>query len=197
MINYFSEIITNFFINNSIISSEEKNIYKYGAEITISSLLGILIIILISVILGKIQDGILFLLCFIPIRIYTGGYHMDTYLKCNVTFISVFFIILFLSYNIPKQFEFQIGIICLIISLIIISILSPIENKNKPLDHKEIKKYKKIGIFVSFLWSLIAIILFQFNINIFLLVSLTMLIIAILMIVEKIKNYKNKKGVAL
>ena len=195
MIGYLAELLSNYFVKNKIILSEDKNIYKYGAEVTISSILGILVIVIISAFLGKIQDGILFLLCFIPIRVYTGGYHANTYIKCNFIFIIVFLLIILGSSNLPEVFEIQISIFVGIVSLVLIILLSPIENKHKPICSDEKKKYKKISITISSLWFIFSVILlFIFDINLLSLIMLIMFSIAILMIVEKIIQIKNAEG---
>lgn len=193
IISYVAELVSDYFVKNKIVLAEDKNIYKYGTEIAVSSAFGILAIILVSAILGRFQDGVLYLLCFIPIRVYAGGFHMSTYFKCNAAFISSSAFILYISNKFPKKFEFYISIILIIISLITVIILSPIENKNKSVSLKEQKKYKKLSIIISILWTAIALLSFIFYINILPLISLTIFTIAILMIVEKINQIKFRR----
>lgn len=83
MINHISKIITNFFLQQKSISEDEKEIYQYGVEITISSILNILLILLLSILVRSVLSGIVFLVCFIYVRRYTGGYHAETYFRCN------------------------------------------------------------------------------------------------------------------
>ena len=186
MINYFAELLSDYFVENEVVLPEDKSIYKYGTEVVISSILGIVIVIALSAVLGQFQDGMLFLLCFIPIRIYAGGYHANTYLKCNATFITVFIFTSLVSRNLPEVFQVQLSILFLIASLVVIILLSPIENKRKPISDYEKKRYRRISIIMSVLWIVTSIVLFIFDINIIPIVSLTMFTIAILMIVEKI-----------
>jgi accessory gene regulator B len=191
MINRFAESVANYFVENKIVPAGDKSIYKYGTEVAISSVLGLLAIILISVFAERLQDGVLFLLCFISIRIYAGGYHANTYLKCNITFISVYLLILGVSGRFPKPLEVHISVGLMILSIITIIFLSPTPNKHKPLNSKEKIKYRQISILLSFLWIAFSIILFMLNImNIMPLISITMFIIAALMVVEKIISKK-------
>lgn len=96
MINYISKMITNFFLQQESISEDEKEIYQYGVEITISSILNILFVLLLSILFRSLLSGIVFLMCFIYVRRYTGGYHAETYFRCNsalcITYIVVFLI---------------------------------------------------------------------------------------------------------
>lgn len=54
---------------------EEREIYKYGVQILLSDLSNFLIIIVPSLIFNKLSEGIVFLITFISIRRYCGGFH--------------------------------------------------------------------------------------------------------------------------
>lgn len=188
LINYLSDIITDFFIENKIIADNERAIYKYGTEVTISTLIGILIILSVGFAIRNILDSVIFLLCFITVRVYSGGYHADTYVRCNLIFVSVFISTILLKHIIPNQFGFEINIILLICAFIIIVVFSPIENKHKPFNKIETRRYRKISIIMSLGWIAVVITLLFFGINILDSVAITMVSIAILMIAGKIKN---------
>ena len=160
LINYLSDIITDFFIENKIISSDERAVYKYGTEVTVSTLTGIVLILFIGGVFGNILDSVLFLLCFITVRVYSGGYHANTYIKCNLTFVSVFILVMLVNRVISENFSFIILLTLLTISLVVIAVFAPIENEHKPLYGAEKKKYKKISIAASILWSIVSIGLF-------------------------------------
>jgi len=183
-----SDIITDFFIKNGSVTEDERPIYKYGAEVLISTITGIVSILLLGVIFGYFLDSVIFLLGFITIRIFTGGYHATTYIKCNLTFILCFTAVILLNRFLPERFEFSISVILLIIALTVIIIWSPIENKHKPLYGNEKTRYKKISIIMSFIWSGISVGLYFAGMNISKFISITLFSIAVLMAVEKIKQ---------
>ena len=60
----------------------------------ISTWIGFLTIILMSIILGDILFGIIYLIYIVPIRMYVGGYHAKSYMKCNIVFLLFFTIAL-------------------------------------------------------------------------------------------------------
>ena len=188
LIKYLAGRITDYFIKKKIILAEDKNIYIYGGEITISTFIGISIVIIIGLISYHILDSILFLLCFIPVRIYTGGYHADTYIKCNLIFGAVFIMFLVVKNIIPPEIDLLFSISIMILSITTILILSPIENKYKPLYGNEKIKYKIMSIIFSLIWCICSIILYIFNIKIYLSVALTMFTIATSMVVEILKQ---------
>ena len=81
LINYLADVITDFCVENKIIPADERAIYKYGAEITISTLVGLFSILLVGVITGNIFESLMFLVCYVSVRIFAGGYHATTYYR--------------------------------------------------------------------------------------------------------------------
>ena len=79
-----NHILSYLISSNAIDDNEEtKDYYRYGIEITISSLINILLIIIIGIVSGNALESIVFLACFIPLRQFTGGFHAKTYFLCN------------------------------------------------------------------------------------------------------------------
>lgn len=62
-------------------------VYIYGIEICLSSLIGIIAILIISFMIGRFFEGILYIIMLFIIRSCTGGYHAQTYFKCNLIYI--------------------------------------------------------------------------------------------------------------
>ena len=88
-----SQIIVCFISRNMTIDDEEMlDVYKYGIEITLSSVLNFVLIIISSLILRDLSAGLIFMALFIFLRSYTGGYHAETYLRCNIAFVCTFFL---------------------------------------------------------------------------------------------------------
>ena len=78
------------------LNPEMSEVYQYGIEITISSILNVLLIILFGLIIRDIISAIIFLACIIPLRQLCGGYHASTYFKCNAIFVLSFLSVYFL-----------------------------------------------------------------------------------------------------
>lgn len=140
MITFISRKLTDFLCRKSVIDSGKSEIYQYGYEVLISGLAGILIALIIGIISGRISDAVIFLVYFIPLRQLCGGYHADSYLKCNIVFTGVFSSILIFSYFLPKKLSVAAVIICCAFTFISMLLFSPVENPNKPLDSEQIAK---------------------------------------------------------
>ena len=147
MIHTISRNITEFLVKYSV---EDKcdlhwKVCCYGIEVTISTLLNCLIVFLIGIFFNMFAESIVFLAAFTPLRIYSGGYHADTYLKCNLIFgILVFGCFAVYKYANPV-YQPEMIAICTI-QLLMCVFYAPIENKNKKLTNRQKKMYKQRAI---------------------------------------------------
>ena len=64
------------------ISKQRKAVFIYGCELTLSTIASVLSIIILSIFLNAIYSSFVFLLVFIGIRLFAGGYHAKTYSHC-------------------------------------------------------------------------------------------------------------------
>lgn len=158
MITDLANKVADFFVEKSIIKSSEREIHIYGCEALFSALSNLIIVILCGLIMDELLNALIFFLVFLLMRKYCGGYHAKTHLRCNLIFISNVFVVLLLIKNIQL-----ISIVFLITSIIISNILifwlAPIENKNKPLEEYELKKYRMIARILSSFFTIIAVLL--------------------------------------
>lgn len=185
MICQISEKILEFTSEHLDISPEMKEVYQYGIEITISSMLNVTLVLLCSLILGNIIAGILYLFIFIVLRSFTGGYHATTYFRCNLTFVSTF-IITYFAYIIISGCQFSIYICGALAfaSLIPIVLFSPVPNKHKPLSDKQRKKSSVLSIIIASALSVSGLILIAFEISYGAMIITTVSMISVLILVE-------------
>ena len=85
-----AERITGYLVSKNIITEEEYDVYEYGYELLASSLLGVSLIIVSSIILDCLDIAVFFLCVFCGVRTFCGGFHADSYLKCNTTSVLIF-----------------------------------------------------------------------------------------------------------
>lgn len=187
-----SQSIVDFISRNMIVDDEEMlDVYKYGIEITLSSVLNFVLIIISSLILRDITAGAVFMVLFIFLRSYTGGYHAETYLRCNIAFVCTFFI----TYFIAKLFEYidsDISIFAITaISYIPIWIFSPVKNRHKVLNEKKQKRSRIISTVIFFLSLIMIVLLCLHNIKYGYLLAATDIAVSVLILVEV---YMQKKG---
>lgn len=186
--NYLVSKIVTFLTEQEVISSESdvQDFYRYGIEISISSFLNIFLVLLLEIIINHIAESIIFLLLFILIRSFTGGYHADTYFRCNLLMCTTFILTALANSIFSNKFSLLIIIVLICVTELIVSILGPIENKNKPIDDSKRIKLKIIGIVITLIINCTGLFLSRSYLGT--MIILTTFLIALLMIAAKIKE---------
>lgn len=162
MINKLSSLISSKFVEHNIISKSVKDVYRYGIEITISSIIGFVITCLIGLLFCMLMQTMLFYVIFILLRSMTGGYHAKTYLKCNFIFsIITLFIVTFSKAAYEMQISFGILTLLFLPSIAIFIWIAPVENVNKPIKAEKRVYWKSISIVTSVLLYLLSLLLYK------------------------------------
>lgn len=180
MIHRLSKMIANFLLSKNVISEENIDIYVYGYETIILGIIDLFIIITIGLIFNQLITMLIFFIMFISVRLYTGGYHANTVLKCKIVFISICISVVLLA---KFKFPYSLYILVILLYLITSFFLAPIENYNKPLTNEEQTKYRRISIAMSLFWSAAACFSYFFAIKICTTITITALFITLLMII--------------
>ena len=136
--------ICNYFLSKRIINADLYDVYIYGSELLLSFLISVLLIIFLGAISGDILLTVVYLIVFIAVRRFTGGYHADTYLKCKLITIGTYALTLGLSKTI--DITVPCYFVLFVCGIAAIFKFGPIENPNKPLVEEEKKKLKYIAI---------------------------------------------------
>lgn len=183
MLEKIAKSITDYLQKVLDLSEDDYCIHKYGVEITIASIFNLICVMAISLLMGQVLAGVVFLITFIPFRSYCGGYHANTYLKCNLLFTTFYFTVLVLTMRLSHIIPAVSLYITFIFSFIIIYCLAPVQNKNKPLNEFEKKRCRKISfIFYAFL-CVAAQFLYFVDVFYSCLLIMTILLVSILMVV--------------
>lgn len=181
MIHQASKQIADFLLSNGIIEEHETDIYVYGYEAFISGVIDICIALIIGVMFKNTINTIIFLIEFISVRIYTGGYHAKTYIKCKLMFSMIVISVMILQrFDLPLVFS----ILVVLGFVLTVFIFAPIENKNKPLDNEQKAKYCKISRMLSIVWSVAAVLTYFYLRSISNTIVCTLFFIVLLMAEE-------------
>lgn len=194
MIKNLSQYILRYLLHNDVIkdTNDEKEYYQYGIEITISSILNVILILVIGLITWNILESLIFLLLFIPIRQFTGGFHASTYFKCNLSFCIIFSMVLILYHYTEAILNTYLSILITFICVLLIIAKCPIENKNKPIP-KERKKFHKImAASLGMVYGIIGTILTAFSNKYGALILYTLATVAMLIIAAMLQDRRCK-----
>lgn len=119
---------------------DRKVIIQYGIQRGKISLISTAATLIMGLFFGIFNQSIIFFIIFCFLRRYAGGYHADSQTKCYI----ISFAVVIFSFLCIKYVECN-TIICFltqVICLLIILILSPVENKNRQLEEYERIKYR-------------------------------------------------------
>lgn len=192
MFKQWSKDISLILIANNIITFENREAYSYGIELFLFKASLYIIVAVIALITNTLIPSAIFVVSYMLLRPYSGGYHCKTAEMCMIVSIFMYLIFLLLyklDYGNTKIFFF----ISSLISFLPIVIFSPIENVNNPITVKEKKKYHIISFIIA--TSLITIMLLSYFFtvkNVFYAVSYALTADAVLIILGLRRN-KNEK----
>lgn len=188
--NYLVSQIVNFITEQDVISDESdvQDFYRYEIEISISSLLNIVLVVIAGILIHHIIESIVFLSLFILIRSFTGGYHADTYFRCNLLMCTTFILTALANSIFSNKFSLSIIIVLICVTELIVSILGPIENKNKPIDDSKKIKLKITGTAMTSIINCAGLILRESYLGT--MIIFTTFLIVLLMIAAKVKEAK-------
>lgn len=185
-----AEKIASRLLKNKVILKEDKEIYVYGFKSGFTLLLNLLTAFIVGFVFGMILQSIVFMISYIPLRSYAGGFHASTPWRCYG--ISLFIIAAVLSWLKFVPF-LSIGcIVAIIIGSVLCFVLAPVEDKNKPLDEKEQRVFKKRAYLILIIEICISAAIYFVWKTVFEVISLAIFVEGIMLVLGKIKNIRHK-----
>lgn len=151
--------------SNGIISIDDMDAYRYGLELLIPKMILYAVILIISIITNTFILSALFVVMFMGVRRYSGGFHCHTAEMCLCVSLLIYLLVIFGFSFLTKDYIDVYGILS-VASAIIIIIFSPVEDKNRPLDDVEKKQYRLKSLIATGLVSIIFAMSLFFEINI-------------------------------
>jgi accessory gene regulator B len=132
--------------NREIIQADRRSIYKYGINQMFNMALNLCTFLVIGLIFRMLPETIVFTAAYIPFRIYVGGFHSKTPVGCwIISALIVTIVLALMKYVEVNQYVYGVLVFSATTAILL---MFPVEDKNKPLDKKEIQVYKVSGILV-------------------------------------------------
>ncbi len=191
MIAKLSRIIADFFIRQKVVPEEQREVYEYGFELSISSVIGILIVLAIGLFSGRFWESVVFYIVFCFTRLFTGGYHAPNHLLCKITFAGALLAVLAVDWLL-KEIESYYWFILHFYSLIVVCWLAPVENSNKELTERQKVKCKVISIVAMAVWLAVMLLFRVLDSELDHIVALTLFCVANLMLLGNYYERRNK-----
>ena len=173
---------------SNIIKEEDAEIYIYGINQILVSVINVSSALIIGLIFGVFFEIAVFMATYIPLRSFAGGYHAKTPLRCYF-----FSVIMLIVVSICMKYLFVADWVyygALVVAATTILILSPVEDKNKPLEKMEHKVYKKRAILIMVAEIIIGVLLKLMGLeNLFIAVVFSFVVLSLMLTVGIIKNW--------
>ena len=186
MISNLSNMIARYLLQEKIIEEHNLPVYTYGLEIIISTMVGVVLILLIGLLTSSLVDAIIFYCLFIVLRFFTGGYHADTHFRCKLTLVLCYLLMLVMERALEPIYTPFLNMGIQIFYMIIVFLLAPVEHLNAPMTDEEAQKNRMIAIAMAFVMLITTMMLsFDFS-SLARTASLTQFVVAVLIIIPKV-----------
>lgn len=144
MFRNLAEDITFLLIKNKIVEIEKREIYIYGLEVILLNGGLLIAFLIISLLCGEFINFCAYLIFFLPIRIFSGGYHAETSERCFILSTIAFGASIAVSKLIPLLYISNTGKIIGAVSVIVILVLAPLINENNPMNQTQRRRNRII-----------------------------------------------------
>ena len=160
-----------------------QEVYVYGFELVISTLVCWTTIMITSLLLSNVVSGVVFIATFSTLRIFAGGYHAESYLKCFIIS-NLFYIVLMMVMRILSGMNVWIWLSLFLICCGYILKRAPIINPNQPISVRKIKMCQRNIKWVLKFDALIILMCIKFNKDIASIMILSIVLVAALMLIS-------------
>ncbi len=154
MFRYFAKNITNILIKNKKLNIENKEIYEYAMEAILMNSILLIVFLGISIIGEKTDFYMGFLLFFVPMRTFAGGYHAKKSETCFILSTVSYTVAMHVCKWLENSYNYVIIICVYVIAILSFLLWSPLNNINHPMAEYQYKRNKKIVYSLVILYSL-------------------------------------------
>lgn len=148
-------------IEKGIIEERKYNadVYEYGIELILGDLINYILILVTSIVLKQgVYIPLLYLICFVSVRIFSGGFHAATHAGCSI-FMIVFYLIFTLMYNVTLHMGILWVALFIVLSYLPIVLFAPVRNKNRYVSEKSARINRIRGICLYSAWAAVSVVM--------------------------------------
>ena len=180
--------IGNNLVHSGVIKEEDAEIYIYGINQILTSVLNVSSALIIGLIFGVFPEIAVFMAAYIPLRSVAGGYHAKTPLSCYV-FSVIMLIVVSIGLKYLHLADWVYYAVFVAATLVVL-VLSPVEDRNKPLAEIEQKVYKKrtMNIAAAVVMVCLALIVVGYD-YLFVAVVYSFVVLSFMLVAGKVKNH--------
>ena len=154
--NSIAKKLTNYIYHKGLIEEEYFDVYQYGFECFLEISINFISCIIIGLSLHMLLECLIFFFFFIPLRSYSGGLHMSTYMLCYLLSCLIVIVSLLIVKNVslPAYVSFLIYLL----SAIFLHLIGPVDHPNREVDAEDNQKFMKKAKITILIGGICAII---------------------------------------
>ena len=165
MIVQLSKRMASFFVRRSIIEKNDEEVYEYGLQLLLSTVLNAAIALLLAIVSGTVIPCLFYLSAFVVMRKSAGGFHAKTHFGCCCILITVLCCFIAFIRLAPTNIYIVVSGLSLIISAVTVLLFAPLEHENKPLSDKDKVRLRKVSIVYIIMISALVILFGVLNLT--------------------------------
>lgn len=146
MIKRIAAVTAKWLLQAGAISASDVELYEYGIYSFLFTLCPLGLVLVISLFLNMVAEGILLIIPFILIRKFCGGFHFQSSVLCGIVSTAVLTVFLLGVRLVLSAEAHSWWALLLFLAAIQIAIFSPIDSEGRRLTQNEKKVFKKIAI---------------------------------------------------
>ena len=177
-------------IKNKIVDIQQRNIYVYALEVILLNGSLLIVFLIASLLCGAMINFWAYLIFFLPIRIFSGGYHAKSSESCFVLSTIMYGLSIAITVFFPLLYQNWKWIIAGVISILVILVLSPMVNENNPLTESQQKRNRIIVCILLAADLVVFILSYNFNWRIASNVFVFIVFDALLLLIGKVISYQ-------
>lgn len=125
------------------ISQEEQELYRFGYKLLLLQAVNIAVVIAIGLAFSCLKEMMLFLIAYVPLRSYAGGYHAGGPIRCGIISAGMeLAVAVVLQIPVTANLRY-IALLAAALCEIIIYMTVPVAAKNKPLTDSQVISFRK------------------------------------------------------
>lgn len=162
-----SHFLADLFEKKGWIEEEGKIAYVVGLDVIFSTLIDWLAVGTLAILRGRLLEAVIYLLFFLTVRRYSGGYHANTRAGCFAVFISCYLLgdigVVEIYKNCSAIFLAGYGLCCMAVGEFVFIFFTPIPNDRKRYTEGWLAGAKKKALLCLNVWYCLAVSLWAFG----------------------------------
>lgn len=156
-----SHFLAELFAVKGWIKEDRKIAYVVGLDVIFSTLIDWTAVGMLAILRGRFLEAVVYLLFFLTVRRYSGGYHANTRAGCFAVFISFYLLgdigVVEINRNCNAAFLAGYGLGCMAVGELVFLLFTPIPNDRKKYAEGWLAGAKKKALLCLNAWYCLAV----------------------------------------